>query len=185
MKYPWASIPLLLIAGCFGLRSPEEPGESAFWQYPDAPHKVLDNIRFAYLYRSIENVENSLDSASFVFVADPSLLAGPKGYLYLNWDYEKEVLRTKEYFQLLDLTDPLPVSLSFSEDSVDSQPHVVRFRIFYTFSSKLADGRVLNAHGTSTFRIEEDPSGLWYLTSWEDFKDDTFLSWGEVKAGDY
>lgn len=176
---------LLFLGGCFALRTPEEPEEGNFWEYPDSPEKVLENLRFAYLYRSIDNIKNSLDSTSFVFLADPSLLRGPNRELYINWGYEKEIEKTTEFFQLLDLTDPLPVTIEFTEDSVDSQPHLFRFRISYSLSSKFANGRVLNAQGISIFTMKEDISGLWYLTKWEDFKENDFLSWGELKAGDY
>jgi len=175
----------ILIVGCFNLRTPEEPEEGNFWEYPDAPEKVLDNLRLAYIYRSIDNIKNSLDSSSFEFIADPSLLLGPNRDLYINWDYEREIERTTEFFQSLDLTIPLPVTIAFTEDSVDSQPHLVRFKISYTLSARLSNGSILNAKGTSIFTTEEDPSGLWYLTRWEDFKEDDYLSWGELKAGDY
>ncbi len=173
------------MAGCFTLRTPEEPTEGNFWEYPDRPNKVLDNLKYAYLYRSIDNVKNSLDSTKFEFVADPSLLSGPNQDLYKNWDYQKEIEKTNDFFQLLDLSDPLPLTIEFSYDSVDSQPHIYRYRINYSISAKLVDNRLLNAKGTSVFTLEENESGLWTIVKWEDFKDDGYLSWGELKAGDF
>lgn len=167
------------------MRTPEEPEETQLWSYPDSPEKVLENLRIGYIYRSINNVKNSLDSLNFLFLPDPSLLSGPRGDLYRDWDYRKEIRKTEEFFDVLDLTNPLPVALSFNIDSVDSQPNWIRYRIEYVFSSSLNNGLVLNAKGKSIFTLRESANGLWYIEKWEDFKEDTFLSWAEVKAGDY
>jgi len=185
LKYLFLSLSLFLIFSCFRLRPQEEPTGEEVWVYPDEPHKVLDNLKYAYIYRNIENLKMCYDSLNFYFYPDESLLSGPSGELYRDWDYTKEINFTSTLFLSVDPQEPSPITFSlFSPDTVDTLINEVRFGILYEFSVAFNDGSRINAGGRSVFLITLQPTGLWAIKDWWDFKDTTlsYLSWAEVKA---
>jgi len=176
---------IFLSLSCFKLREAEEPVGEEVFLYPDEPHKVLQNIRNAYIYKLIDNLKSSIDSANYTFHPDPSLLEGPNGPLYENWDYVKEINFTSNLFLSLSPDVPYPITFSsFDIEDSDTLSDEVKFLVFYEFSVEFNDGSNVNARGTSLFDIVLKPEGLWILREWWDFKDTstTYLSWAEVKA---
>lgn len=179
---------ILVLSACslFNLREPEEPEEREGWEYPDEPHIVLDNLRNSYMTYNIGNYLECFDSTRFVFNADEDLLNGPRGYLYENWDFEKEKERTSALFNSLDLGSLYPILLNLSIDNADTFVDSVSFYVDYGLTVNISGGRTVEARGKSLFYIKKDPTGLWHIIRWDDFKTDTSaLSWAEVKAGDY
>ncbi len=177
-----------LVVGCnlFKLREPESPEEREGWEYPDEPHIVLTNLQHAYISYNIENYLSCLDSVTFVFLADEALRNGPRGYLYENWDFNRERERTIALFNSLDLGAIYPICLSLNIETADTFVDSVAFYVEYDLTVALAGGQTIQATGTSIFHISKKPTGQWAIDRWDDFKTDTsVLSWAEVKAGDY
>lgn len=135
---------------------------------------------------NIENYLACLDSSIFEFVADEALRNGPRGYLYENWDFEKERERTSALFNSLDLGSLYPIILTMEIYTADTFVDSVMFYVNYDLKVNLTGGHTIEAFGTSLFHISKKPTGLWMIDRWDDFKSDTSaLSWAEVKAGDY
>lgn len=185
MRFLLILLLLIFSLSCFRLRQQEEPSGEEVWVYPDESHKVLDNLKYAYIYRNIENLKTCYDSSNFYFYSDESLLSGPSGDLYRDWDYVKEIEFTSTLFLSVDPQEPSPITFSlFSPDSIDTLINEVKFSIQYEFSVAFNDGSKANARGRSVFLIALQPTGLWAIKEWWDFKDTTlpYLSWAEIKA---
>jgi len=178
-------IKLLFSLQCswFKEREAETPGGEECWVYPDSAHKVLENLSSALSCINIENYLNCLDSLSFRFYPDDDLLFGPNGEKYENWDFTKEKNYITALFQTIDPT--VPVVFEFTIDTIDSGRNYVRYFVDYTIDIKPSGLSSLHSEGRSDLTVEEDATGLWYISTWYDYKKDTIISWAEIKARDY
>ena len=170
----------------FDIREGEEPSPGGGdWQFPDSAHKVLENLETAVNTFNMVNYLSCLDSADFEFLADEALRLGPNGYLYQNWDYDKEQELVNELFNSLDYGQQTPIFLDLQFTAGDSGPVTYRYSAAYEISVSFADGNAIFAAGSSDFHVTRLASGLWFLSQWLDFKRDTLtLSFAEVKVQD-
>jgi hypothetical protein len=179
----------LLILGCglFELRESEDPSPGGGdWVFPDSAYKVLDNLTSAVNAFNLVNYLSCLDTVDFEFVADEALRSGPTGHLYMDWGYDREQEATDELFSALDYGAQVPIFLLIFYSPADSGPSTYRYTASYELSVSFSDGRAVFAAGSSDFHLNRNPSGLWSLERWMDFRMDSLTpSWAEVKAGDF
>ncbi len=180
-------ITALLVGGCdlFKLREPEPPSGGLSWVEPDSAYKVLRNMEYAYQYFMLDNYMECFDSSTFRFYPDESLLNGPHGYLYQDWDYTKEKTQTEILFSSYIKPQSPPfllIVVDSQREFSDSATLFARYRLVI----QLRDGRELEARGTSIFLLKKDPtSNLWFIHRWWDYRLPDALSWAEIKALDF
>ncbi len=178
---------MLMSCQFFELREPQPPTNGMGWVEPNCPENVLRNMEYAYHYYTLDNYMLCFDSTRFRFYADESLLNGPHGYLYENWDYQKEYQQTQQLFSsYLSLSPDEHPLLMISIDSLDEFGDTARISAHYRLMVTLRDSRQLTAFGNSKFYLHRHEDGFWYIFEWWDEKTTpSTLSWAEIKALDF
>lgn len=123
------------------------------------PDEVLQNFRYAYIYRD-SLVYSELFDTSFIFLYYDPEIGGAGGYNY--WGRDTELRTTGRLFRAFDhftLVWNATISSDTSRDGKISQKK--------TFD--LSIGGEIFLQGNAIFDFKEDTtSGIWRITRWQD-----------------
>jgi len=124
-----------------------------------SPDEVLQNFRYAYIYRD-SLVYSELFDTSFVFLYYDPDVGGAGGYNY--WGRDTELRTTGRLFRAFDhftLVWNATIAVDTSQDGDISQTK--------TFDLSISGDIFLS--GNAIFDFTEDPtSGTWRITRWQD-----------------
>lgn len=153
---------LALLTGCWNPFAPTEGsfdgGASLSLTEQRSPEEVLQNFRYAYIYRDSLVYSNLFDT-SFVFLYFDPEIGGAGGNDY--WGRDTELRTTARLFRTFDHFT-LIWNATISEDSLD----VNKRSLTKTFD--LSIGGEIFLSGNAVFDFLSDPEGTWRISRWED-----------------
>ena len=153
---------LALLASCWNPFAPSEGvlegGLNLTLTQQRTPDEVLQNFRYAYIYRD-SLVYSELFDTSFIFIYYDSEIGGSGGYDY--WGRDTELRTTAKLFRAFD-NFTLVWNATIAEDSLDVNEQSV------TKTFDLSIGGDIFLSGYAVFDFISDPSGTWRITRWQD-----------------
>jgi hypothetical protein len=152
----------IYLSGCWNPFAPTEgilEGESSlFLTEQRSPDEVLQNFRYAYIYRD-SLVYSELFDTSFVFIYFDPDIGGAGGYDY--WGRDTELRTTGRLFRGFDHFT-LVWNATIATDTSGSGG------ISLTKTFDLSIGGEFFISGNAIFDFVSDPGGTWRITRWED-----------------
>lgn len=153
---------LVFLEGCWNPFAPTEgilEGENALiLTEQNSPDEVLQNFRYAYIYRD-SIVYSELFDTSFVFLYFDPDIGGAGGYDY--WGRDTELRTTARLFRAFDhftLVWNATIAIDTSGDG----------GISLTKTFDLSIGGEYFLSGNAIFDFVSDPAGTWRITRWQD-----------------
>ncbi len=159
---PFVLFLVLFLGGCWNPFAPTKgalDGEvSLILTDQRSPDDVLQNFRYAYIYRDSVAYSKLLDT-SFIFLYYDPELGGTGGQDF--WGRDTELRTTGRLFRTYDqftLVWNATIAKDTSETGV----------ISLTKTFDLTIGGNDNISGNAVFDFIEDPEGIWRITRWKD-----------------
>ncbi len=152
----------MLLVGCWNPFAPTEGvlegGVSLTLTQQRNPDEVLQNFRYAYIYRD-SLVYSELFDTSFIFIYYDADIGGTGGYGY--WGRDTELRTTGRLFRVFD-NFTLVWNATIAEDSLG----VNEYSLTKTFDLSIGGNYFFS--GNAVFDFISDPEGTWRITRWED-----------------
>ncbi len=156
-----ASLLLLVVTACW---NPFAPTEGRLEGVADLilteqrnPEEVLQNFRYAYIYRD-SLVYSDLFDTSFIFLYFDPDIGGAGGYNY--WGLDTELRTTGRLFRTFD-NFTLVWNATIAEDT--SQNGVISLTKTFDLS---VEGKLIS--GNAVFDFIADSTETWHITRWQD-----------------
>lgn len=152
-----------LLGGCWNPFAPTEgqidAGAVLTLTEQRSPDEVLQNFRYAYIYRDSIVYSELLDT-SFIFLYYDPEVGGAGGYNY--WGRDTELRTTGRLFRAFDhLT--LVWNATISQDTIQAD------RISQTKTFDLSIGSDIFLSGNAIFDfVQDSTSGIWRISRWQD-----------------
>jgi hypothetical protein len=160
------SILLLVLAGCWNPFAPEEGNLGGIEQLTLTeqrnPEEVLQNFRYAYIYRDSLVYSRILDTG-FVFIYYDSDIGGSGDYAF--WGRDTELRTTGRLFRAFDHFT-LVWNATLAQDPAVITDSVVTAAITKTFD--LSIGSSIQLTGNAVFNFNRDTTGTWRISRWQD-----------------
>lgn len=155
-----------VLLSCWNPFAPEEGDLGGIQQLTlteqRSPDEVLDNFRYAYIYRDSLVYSNLLDSG-FVFVYyDPE--AGGSGD-YNFWGRDTELRTTGRLFRAFDHFT-LVWNATISQDPLEITDSTAEASLTKTFDLNV--GTDISLTGNAIFLFVKDSTGTWRIRRWQD-----------------
>ena len=156
------ALSLVYLQGCWNPFAPTEgilEGEnSLILTEQRSPDEVLQNFRYAYIYRD-SLVYSDLFDTSFVFLYFDPDIGGAGGYDY--WGKDTELRTTGRLFRAFDHFT-LVWNATIATDTSGNGG------ISLTKTFDLSIGGEFFLSGNAIFDFVSDPEGTWHITRWQD-----------------
>ena len=155
-------VTLLVVTGCWNPFAPSEGlldgALSLTLTEQGSPDEVLQNFRYAYIYRD-SLVYSDLFDTSFVFIYYDPEVGGAGGYNY--WGRDTELRTTGRLFRAYDHFS-LVWNATISTDTSDAGV------ISLTKTFELTVGNDRNISGNAIFDFVVDANETWRISRWRD-----------------
>ena len=159
---PVALLVLVILSSCWNPFAPTkgtlDGGVVLTLTEQRSPDEVLQNFRYAYIYRD-SVVYSKLFDTSFVFIYYDDEIGGTGGYNY--WGRDTELRTTGRLFKAFDQFT-LVWNAVISRDTSDAG----LITLTQTFDLSISGDIFL--HGNAVFDFKSDDEGVWRITRWED-----------------
>jgi len=153
---------LFSVQGCWNPFAPTEgvfEGETSLvLTEQKSPEEVLQNFRYAYIYRD-SLVYSDLFDTSFVFLYYDPDVGGAGGFDY--WGRDTELRTTGRLFRAFD-----HFTLVWNATTVSDTSQSGEISLTKTFD--LSIGGEFFLSGNAVFDFMSDPEGVWRITRWQD-----------------
>lgn len=158
---------ILFEVSCFNPFAPaleKSPDSSNVITEQKTPQEVLQNFRYAYVFKDSLLYSNLLDE-SFVFeYFDPEM--GPSGQ-FVTWGRDVDLKTTGQLFRTFDVIDLVWLNTIFSSSEGEFEKIFIRFNL-NLFSSDL--NFVVTGTAIFTF-VQSKEDGKWRIIRWKDESD--------------